>query len=264
MGSHALLFLFQHPDRTLDSRRVRHSLHQPVRRRSRCLWFTRLTISVGSLFATIFHNGQVIETFRGRGIYQPALSTAINKLDEGRWIHIFPEGKVNQPLEPPSSPTRDHDLLRFRWGVSRLIMEARREPWIVPMYLQGFDRLMPEDRPFPRFLPRLWPRKPVSITFGAPLRVDAQRVPELESYRSTLDRPSLGIPHLPGRFLPRPGHHPSDPGADTALARKCRIAVADWLREEVDRLGREVRGREGDGTRGGRREGFGGPGVETH
>ena len=47
------------------------------------------------------------------------------------------------------------------------------------------------------------------------------------------------------------------------LARNCRIEVAEWLRQEVERLGREVRAREGDGKRGGRMEGFGGPGVET-
>src|ERR1700683_1716391 len=39
-----------------------------------------------SVFSAFFRTGQVLETFRGRGIYQPAVDTAIEKLDQGQWV----------------------------------------------------------------------------------------------------------------------------------------------------------------------------------
>lgn len=36
--------------------------------------------------STFFRNGQVIETVRGGGIYQPAVDTAIERLQEGGWV----------------------------------------------------------------------------------------------------------------------------------------------------------------------------------
>jgi hypothetical protein len=39
-----------------------------------------------SVFSAFFREGQVLETFRGRGIYQPAVDTAIEKLDQGQWV----------------------------------------------------------------------------------------------------------------------------------------------------------------------------------
>ncbi|KAH8690145.1 tafazzin [Talaromyces proteolyticus] len=72
------------------------------------------------------------------------------------WIHIFPEGKIHQ------SPKK---IMRyFKWGVSRLILESSECPDVVPIWLEGTDDVMHEDRKFPRFLPR--PFNSVSITFG--------------------------------------------------------------------------------------------------
>ena len=39
-----------------------------------------------SVFSWFFRNGQVLETFRGKGIYQPSIDTAIAKLDQGEWV----------------------------------------------------------------------------------------------------------------------------------------------------------------------------------
>lgn len=38
------------------------------------------------MFSAFFRQGQVLETFRGKGIYQPAVDAAIVKLNEGRWV----------------------------------------------------------------------------------------------------------------------------------------------------------------------------------
>jgi monolysocardiolipin acyltransferase len=60
----------------------------------------------------------------------------------------------------------------FKWGVSRLILEPPECPDVVPIWLEGMDQLMPENRGFPRFLPR--PFKQISVTFGD--KVDTEAV----------------------------------------------------------------------------------------
>ncbi|OJJ47274.1 hypothetical protein ASPZODRAFT_132259 [Penicilliopsis zonata CBS 506.65] len=80
------------------------------------------------------------------------------------WVHIFPEGMIHQ------SPQK---IMRyFKWGVARLILESTECPDVVPMWVEGFDQVMNEERTFPRFLPR--PFKSVSITFGK--KIDAEAV----------------------------------------------------------------------------------------
>jgi monolysocardiolipin acyltransferase len=58
----------------------------------------------------------------------------------------------------------------FKWGVARLILESEPCPDVVPMWIEGMEQVMSEDRKFPRFIPRQW--KTVSITYGAALDVD--------------------------------------------------------------------------------------------
>lgn len=52
----------------------------------------------------------------------------------------------------------------FKWGVSRLILETERAPRVVPIWIEGFEDIMPEHREWPRWLPRLG--KNVSMVFG--------------------------------------------------------------------------------------------------
>ncbi|CAG8822424.1 24353_t:CDS:2, partial [Gigaspora margarita] len=68
--------------------------------------------------SNFFALGQVIPTIRGAGIYQPAMNFALERLNEGKWIHIFPEAKINQTTE----------LIYFKWGIGRLIMESINPP----------------------------------------------------------------------------------------------------------------------------------------
>jgi len=72
------------------------------------------------------------------------------------WIHVFPEGLVNQ------HPQR---IMRyFKWGVGRLILEADECPDIVPIWIEGNEKIMAEDRGFPRPVPRLGQK--LGIWFG--------------------------------------------------------------------------------------------------
>ncbi|KAJ1832484.1 Lyso-phosphatidylcholine acyltransferase [Coemansia sp. RSA 2711] len=89
-----------------------------------------------------FALGQTIPTVRGDGIYQLAVEIGLRKLNENKWVHVFPEARVNQEAQ----------LLRFKWGVSRMIMEAERTPIVVPMYFSGMKAVMPlrQNVPVPR------------------------------------------------------------------------------------------------------------------
>ena len=71
-------------------------------------------------------------------------------------MHVFPEGVVHQHGAV--------DVRYFKWGVARLILEAEPAPDVVPMFVDGTQRVMPEDRGFPRFLPR--PGQRVRVAFG--------------------------------------------------------------------------------------------------
>ncbi|KAI9731549.1 MAG: hypothetical protein M1834_004669, partial [Cirrosporium novae-zelandiae] len=92
------------------------------------------------------------------------------------WLHAFPEGRVHQPstIGPsPDSPSsqNDYSLLPLKWGVSRLLLETSpRPPLLVPMFIEGFDGIMCEDRPFPRFLPRIGKR--LIVIFGEAVDVE--------------------------------------------------------------------------------------------
>lgn len=71
----------------------------------------------------------MIETVRGGGIRQPAIAQAASKLDGGKWVHLFPEGKI--------LCEHDHDLHKFKWGVGQILLEAREVPYVVPMHISG-------------------------------------------------------------------------------------------------------------------------------
>jgi monolysocardiolipin acyltransferase len=90
-------------------------------------------------------------------------------------------------------------------------MEAATLPVIIPMWITGFDSLMPEGRSFPyKYLPRLG--KHLSVTFGEPLDLK-----ELEAMRMTAR------------------------STDTEIAQT-RILVTSVLHRAVEGLGRSVSG----------------------
>lgn len=81
-----------------------------------------------------FGRGQIIPIVRGDGIYQPAMSEAIEILNTDRWLHYFPEGKVIQYKDR---------IDRLKWGIGRLLMESRKDVTIIPIILKGFDIMKP-------------------------------------------------------------------------------------------------------------------------
>ncbi len=102
-------------------------------------------------------------TFTTTGVDRHAAPSAYAGANRHGWVHVFPEACVHQ---------RPHAGMRyFKWGVSRLILESEPAPDVVPVFLDGTQRVMPEDRGFPRALPRCGVR--LRVAFGD--LVDAER-----------------------------------------------------------------------------------------
>ncbi|KAG6005959.1 hypothetical protein E4U43_000518 [Claviceps pusilla] len=193
--------------------------------------------------STFFSLGQVLPTRRlwhspFGGLYQPTMTQALGLLsgpkqvlpsnglsfstdgkdsfpapaaytvNRGSWVHVFPEACCHQ--NPEST------LRYFKWGVSRLILESDPAPEFIPMFIHGTQEIMPEDRGFPKFLPRIGKR--IRVVIGEPTDVDARFGQERAAWR-----------HLVSRGDPELLTHSRE-------AIQLRIQVARSVREEVAKL----------------------------
>lgn len=208
----------------------------------------------------------MLATDRGRGVFQPAIDRAIDVLDTKGWLHIFPEGYVNL--------SRKARVRRFKWGIGRLLLEARM-PIIVPCWISGFDQMMPDPRGFPKWLPR--PGARLSVTFGRPIQDELEplvtrmrkfatqerRTTSAEDLQKQLQSALRGLDSIsPSYPIPSPSfftpptplafkeHHIKHPpesrsfqslseGMDEPRARLARSAIASELRAHLVKLGEE-------------------------
>jgi monolysocardiolipin acyltransferase len=215
-------------------------------------------------FASFFTYGQVLPTHRLKhsqqgGLFQPTFTEAIRLLsthptlrtqsplsisnfaptystngtdvvpcpsihqrNSNAWVHVFPEGAVHQHGEV--------DCRYFKWGVSRLILESEPAPDLVPIFIDGFQHVMPEDRVFPRFLPRIGKR--IKVAFGQKLDGESafgdlrRRWRKLVESRSGLGK-ELGVIR-------------DEQLRDGEEAREIRVEVAKRVRAEVMKLRRDL------------------------
>ncbi|TPP67758.1 Tafazzin [Fasciola gigantica] len=108
----------------------------------------------------------------GGGLYQPSMDFCLNLLNRGKWVHMYPQGRVIQPYE-----RHQEDTFRLRWGVGRLIAECREDPVVLPIWHCGFDELNPSDPPNIRStLSRILGRpRCLTVQVGEAVRLDAVR-----------------------------------------------------------------------------------------
>lgn len=100
-----------------------------------------------------FAFGQTIPTIRGGGIYQPGVDYAIHALNQGGWVHIYPEAKVNQTAK----------MLRFKWGIGRIVMDMDHEPIVIPIWHEGMEKTKPLYDPVVHF------NQSIVLVFGEPV-----------------------------------------------------------------------------------------------
>jgi 1-acyl-sn-glycerol-3-phosphate acyltransferase len=107
--------------------------------------------------AWIFTAGKCVPVVRGAGIDQDGFTFLRDRLAEGAWVHIFPEG----------GRTRDPDAIMrapFKLGIGRLIDETR--PIVLPFYHFGMRGVLPIGSNRPRA------GQDVRLLFGEPTSCD--------------------------------------------------------------------------------------------
>jgi len=132
------------------------------------------------------------------------------------WLHVYPEGRIHQKA--------DKTMRYFKWGVARMILESEPAPDMVPMWIEGFDRVMHESRTWPRFVPRAG--CDVSVTFGERVDVDARFGDLRERWRKLVDGEEVELGVCPERLR------------ESEEAVKLREECTMRVREEVLKLRR--------------------------
>ncbi|KAH7463175.1 N-acylphosphatidylethanolamine synthase [Phytophthora ramorum] len=100
----------------------------------------------GKLLSAVFFAAKTLPVKRGAGVDHQMIHAIFDKVEEGAWVHIFPEGKIVQrePLGGRPSPRRE-EIGRLKWGVGKLIARATKRPIVVPVYHYNMEQLMPQD-----------------------------------------------------------------------------------------------------------------------
>ncbi|CAO2832819.1 unnamed protein product [Amaranthus hypochondriacus] len=108
--------------------------------------------------SAFFRSVKVLPVSRGDGIYQKGMDMALSKLNNGGWVHIFPEG----------GRSRDggRTIGTAKRGVGRLVLDADRTPIVVPFVHTGMQEIMPIGANFPRI------GKIVTVLIGDPVEFD--------------------------------------------------------------------------------------------
>ena len=147
------------------------------------------------------------------------------------WVHIFPEGRIHQ--HP------GHLMRYFKWGIARLILEAEPCPDVVPMWIEGPELIMSEDRRWPRFVPRTG--KDVHVTFGEPIDRDVVLEPLRTRWRELKRKAGATLTHSQSTSKESDSlGELTDPFLRSSPeAEELRIDVTLAVRNEVLRLRRE-------------------------
>lgn len=113
------------------------------------------------VFDWLFANGKVIPIIRGHGVHQPAMNFALQRLNLGEWVHIFPEGKVT--VEGTG---------RLKWGVGRLLSECKKMPIVVPFWHVGMENYLFQTKrvPFAKWLPNR--KQKMTVVVGDPVEYE--------------------------------------------------------------------------------------------
>lgn len=143
------------PSAMLDARNIRWTLCAT----DRCF--------KNAVLSTFFRCVKVLPVSRGDGIYQKGMDMALSKLNNGGWVHIFPEG----------SRSRDggKTMGTAKRGVGRLVMDADKIPIVIPFVHSGMQEIMPIGSNFPKI------GKKVTVVVGDPILLEDLIVDDTEN-----------------------------------------------------------------------------------
>lgn len=91
--------------------------------------------------AWLFTAGKAVPIVRGAGMDQPGFRFLLERLKEGEWVHIFPEGKRTRK---PVGMMADE----LKGGIGMLMAEAK--PIALPFYHYGMHEVLPVGSLRPR------------------------------------------------------------------------------------------------------------------
>ena len=130
-------------------------------------------------FARFCEMGKTRPIMRLSGLGQPYLKDAANLLSAGKWIHLFPQGRVCQHSEVRG------DSGYFKRGCGKILAttyaQTGRLPMIIPIYHEGMGDILPQridDNKVESFLPRVG--KKVYAIAGDSVTDDVQSI--VDSY----------------------------------------------------------------------------------
>ncbi|KAI2626704.1 acyltransferase [Hypoxylon sp. NC1633] len=161
-------------------------------------------------------------TFSTTGADQYAHAPSCYAQHRHSWVHVFPEGCVHQ--HPALLPRY------FKWGASRLILESEPAPAVLAVFIDGAQHVMPEDRTWPRAIPRFPVR--FRVAFGEPLDPDLAFGDLRARWRDLVSRQRQRRPLAMGELTDELKY------GDEAV--RLRVEVARRLRDEVLKVRRRL------------------------
>eukprot|EP01026_Neomeris_dumetosa_P081466 TRINITY_DN9160_c0_g1_i14.p1 TRINITY_DN9160_c0_g1~~TRINITY_DN9160_c0_g1_i14.p1 ORF type:complete len:420 (-),score=32.96 TRINITY_DN9160_c0_g1_i14:418-1629(-) len=103
----------------------------------------------------LFKWAKTLPIERGKGLDQPGVIAAQEYLNQGDWVHMFPEG----------TRTKDGKIQNLKKGVGKLIRSCTTTPLIVPIIHTGMDKLFPKGSKIPV------PFQEIRVIIGDPIDV---------------------------------------------------------------------------------------------
>ncbi|OQR83344.1 tafazzin-like protein [Achlya hypogyna] len=127
----------------------------------------------GPLLSALFYGSKTLPIKRGAGIDHPMLMDLFKKVQEGEWVHVFPEGKIVQGGRLGQREDKlQKEIGGLKWGVGKLIARAEETPIVIPIYHLGLDSVMPQNanHKLKSMIPRIGQR--VHARVGEPIYFD--------------------------------------------------------------------------------------------
>ncbi|KAK8996207.1 hypothetical protein V6N11_076454 [Hibiscus sabdariffa] len=177
-----------------------------------------------SFLTYFFRLGKCIPITRGGGIYQEHMNEALRCLDNGAWLHTFPEGKVCQ---------EDAPIRRLKWGTASLIVRSNVTPIVLPMVHCGFQEVMPEKYFLDRRPPFPLCNKKIRIMIGEPLEFDIQKMMQSAISKSR-DDPVFSSTETTSRRWPVISPHGLD--LDEAAQRCLYSTISEQIQTAMEKL----------------------------